>query len=354
MRLTIERVSSPWILLSLPLFTAGVIAAPSSTELHIALGLIGGFTLFCLAVAIPLYSSLVGGRPRGPGEWGLALASYAFTLASVVAGAAGLDPRTPLALSMASALLFTLSQLSRSKVPLSRLYTLPMPFILGLAALAAGDAFWSLLAYGAWFSTTLVMVVGAVFLQSLYHKPDTGLHIASILVASLGLVLYATHSRSLGLEVLALSLVLHVLVMRPWEGVGGKRLRVDRGHLAQAIGGLAALAASLLRVDDVSVAHVAMLGFAATGVYTQAPLLAPMLVSASWRRKRWMGVSPLIMLGAALARVYNPQLSQALVIASIAVLLLELNPSPRRIYYIVRYGGEEGYLRSYYDAVGAT
>ncbi|MCE4601674.1 MAG: hypothetical protein F7B18_00655 [Desulfurococcales archaeon] len=354
MRLTIERVSSPWILLSIPLFVAGVSLAPRSTGFHIALGLIGGFTLFCLAVVIPLYSSLVGGRPRGLGEWGLALGSYTTALISMLSGMAGLDPRPALALSMAFALAFTLAQLRSSKVPLPRLYTLPTPFILGLASLLVGNQFWSLLAYGAWFSTTLVMVVGAVFLQNLYHRPGTRLHFVSILIASLGLALYGIYSREVGLRLLALSLILHVMVMRPWEGVGGKRIGSDRGHLAQALGALATLAASIIGVDDVSIAHMAMLGFAATGVYTQAPLLSPMIVSATWRRKKWLGLSPLLMLGAALARVSSPHLSQALVIASVAVLLLELNPSPRRLYYIVRYGGEEGYLRSYYDAVKPT
>lgn len=352
MEQTIERVSSPWILASLPMLVAGILAAPRSLEAHISLGLIGGFTLFCLAVALPLYSSLVGGRPRGPTEWGLALASYASAAASALYGAAGGDPRPLLAASMMLALVFTLTQLRSSKVPLARTYTLPVPFMIALIALAGGDPYWSLLAYGAWFSTTLVMAVGAVFLQTLYRRPGLGLHLASMLLAGVGLILFSLGSRWMGLLLLSASLLAHIAVMRPWSGVGGRRIRAHRGHMAQALGAAASLLALLLGVDELAVAHIAMLGFATPGVYTQAPLLAPMIVSATWRRKRWIGASPMLALGAGLARPFNPHLSQALLLLSLLVLLVELNPSPHRIYYIVRYGGEEGYLKSYYHAVG--
>ena len=350
---TIERVSSIWLPIGAAIFIIGSSIARINVEVHFFTAMIGGFTLFCLAVALPLFSSLVGGRPRSGWEWGLALASYLLTAIGVVVGiTVGLRVGVYLvAGALGFALAFTVAQMLRSKVPRSRLYSLPAPFIGGLAAFTVGDDFYSMLAYGLWFSVLLVMVVGAVFLQSLYGGRRYLLHYASVLIALAGLLLFIAGYKIQGVRIVLLSMLLHVLVMSPWRGIGGRRLRTYLGHIGQGVAAVAGLLYSILGYDIVSVAHVAMIGFSAVGVYTQAPLLAPLLVSATWKRKRWRGVAPLIALASALVRPVYPDLSLVLLYASFIVLLIELNPSPRRIYYIVRYGTEGGYLRSYLDAV---
>ncbi len=350
---TIERVSSIWIPIGAAAFIVGSPLARLDAETHFFTVMIGGFTLFCLAVVLPLFSSLVGGRPRSGWEWGLALASYILTVIGVAVGIA-VGPRAGIylvAISLVLALVFTMAQMLRSKVPRSRLYSLPAPFIGGLAAFAIGDNFYSMLAYGLWFSVLLVMIVGAVFLQSLYGERRYMLHYASVFMALVGIFLFIIDYRLQGVRIALLSMLLHVLAMSPWRGIGGRRLRTYLGHVGQGIAATAGLLYSILGYDTVSVAHVAMIGFSVVGVYTQAPLLAPLLVSATWRRKRWRGVSPVIALASALVRPVYPDVSLALLYASFIVLLVELNPSPRRIYYIVRYGTEGGYLRSYLDAV---
>jgi len=356
---TVERVSSVWLLIGGILFPIGVILAPVDWRIHVALSFIGGFTLFCLAVVLPLYSSIAGGRPRPLYEWGLALSTYILTLTSIPATVfkPSILP-VSLASSMASGLVFTLLQLRSSRVPFNRVYSIPIPLAIGLYIIL----YWSLhgggltrlyIMLGLWFAPSIVMVVGAVFLGSLYRGRTVGitLHYLSIILIIVGLVSYTMAGRLPGLLCTLFGFTLHIYHLSPWSGGGGVRLRANVGHLSQAIGLGLTLTALLVNVDDVTLTHVVLLGFVAPGVYTQAPILAPALVSSTWRRRRWKGVSAVTMVLSSLLRILQPLYSLILVILSYLILLYELNPSPRRLYYIIRYGTEEGYLKSYHDGL---
>ena len=354
---TIESVSSFWVFLGAVLFPLGLLASARYTWLHIGASVVGGFTLFCLAVSLPLYSSIVGGRPRGAVEWGLALSSYILSTVSAVAMGAGLwrQGLLALALSMLAALVFTLIQVSGAKPPRARVASIPVPFIVALASIAYSivvgmDPLDSLIVYGFWFAPLLVMVVGGVFLKGLYGGGRYIIHHVIVAVYVAGLTVHLSYSWRLGAAIAGVAMLLHILYMSPWRGPG-LRIKSHIGHMSQVLGPAAMLFYIASEHDMLNVMHVALLSFALPGVYTQAPLLAPMIVSSTWRRKRWIGLSPLIASLAGIVRPVLEDLSLLLLSISYIILLAELNPSPRRIYYIIRYGTEEGYLRSYLDAV---
>ncbi len=348
---TIERVTSPFIILGLLAFLVQVVTAGHvDTYTHVSIGLYAAFFGFCLPVYLGMVSGLAGGHPRPLYEALLPVAATLIVLGSAVYTFKGYSPKLPLAASFVSSLVFIFLQARGHGSSVHRRLALALPFITGLIIVLFVDSFIDMTAGLVFYSVlTMPLSVALVMLYST-RISDTLIivYVVSTLVVSLAYAL-TLDARLLVAPLAASSLAL--ASSRVWELLSKPVI----GDAALAHIGLilvTPIAAYLLAYGDLFHAvHVTLLGAAVPMVMTQAPNIAPVLVAATWHRRRSrLYPSIFLLFSSHILWGVVPLLSQLLLAASVVWAFYALNPSLRRIYLILVYGTERGYMEAYLDA----
>ncbi len=349
--ITIERVTSPLIILGIILFLIQVATAGHvGMYLHAAIGLYAAFYVFCIPVYLGMVGGLSGGHPRRLPEAMLPAAAALAMLSSALYTVRGDLPRIELALGFLLSLLFTFLQVRGHGSSIYRRLALALPFIAGLIIVLRPATFIDL-TVGLVFYNVLLMPI-SIALVMLYSKRVSDAVIAVYVITVLvGSFLYA-YTGARGFLAVPLVVSLGALLSgRVWE-LASKPVIGDAAlaHLGLML--VAPLALYMLVWGDIlHAAHIALLGGAVPMVLAQAPNIAPVLVAATWHRRRGrMHLSIALLLLASLLWGTVPIASQILLAGSVAWALYALNPSPRRIMLILAYGTEKGYMEAYLDA----
>lgn len=349
--ITIERITSPLIILGIILFLIQVATAGHvGMYLHAAIGLYAAFYVFCLPVYLGMVSGLAGGHPRSFPEALLPVAAIFAMIASVVYATRGDPPRLALALGFLLSLVFILLQVRGHGSSIYRRLALTLPFITGLIITLQSTSFIDLTVGLVFYNVALIPL--SVALVMLYSKRISDPVIAVYMITVLlGSILYTTTGTNSFLAVPLVVALGALLSGRIWK-LASKPVIGDAAlaHLGLIL--VTPLVVYMLVSGDLFRAvHIALLGGAVPMVLAQAPNIAPVLVAATWHRRRGrMHLSVILLLLSAASWGIAPIVSQALLVGSVAWALYALNPSPRRIMLILAYGTERGYMEAYLDA----
>ena len=376
---TIERIGSIAVVISIPLFLISVILLVFdfiSAYKHGFMAIIGGFTVFCLGVTLPLYASLVGGYPRIGFDMLSPVISIVAAIFSIIVSVWGDFPLALLLLltSMASAVAFSFSQLVKSKPRSPQRYVLIYPYIVGFLAPVYGyvwNSLWGFfILYSVGFASPLVGVVGFFYLSRSYSSRRPMLGLLGLLfnvtyVATYIIVNTAGIDDRLWLAmpfILASTSFLIVSIsLGFWSGFRSSADQVRymaKGHSIQFAGILLSFiyALNIYYTDShvdwiIYYIHSLLIGHALVGIYTQAIMLSPLIIASTWKRRRLSIAPHILALGAVITRPFYPEISGFLVVASIVYMLALMRPSIKRILYILIFGTERGYLLAYKDGV---
>ena len=312
-------------------FTAGIAAAPWSPSAHVALaGIAGGFT-FPGLVYLSLSTSLASGEPRRGLEGLLACTAIIASLTAPLAALAKaeLAPLLTLAATL-SMLAYTAVQYRRPRLARRDFrYLVPVPALGGmlasLAAMAVGggvEVLASLLA--ASFTLPIAIVFSPVTVGSVYRL-ERRLRIlaqsASLPAALSPLVALALDPLT-ALELALSSTIIYLAVVllgafRKLASPGAPRF-VAVTHLSAAAGVAGSLAVIVAtgRIDYVTLAHVALLGFAAPHAFMHL-LVRGGEVPFTVRRRFWPYPTPALLALASTLRPLEPGYSWILTLAAL-------------------------------------
>ncbi|MCE4611430.1 MAG: hypothetical protein F7B17_05620 [Desulfurococcales archaeon] len=326
-------------------FTTGIAIAPWSPGIHVALaGLAGGFT-FPGLVYLSLSTSLASGEPRRGLEGLLACTAIIASLLAPLA--ALLEARLAPALTLTS----TLSMLAYTSIQARRprlakrdfKRLVPVPALGGTAAsivaLIEGggvEVLASLLAGG--FTLPIAIVFSPVTVGSVYRlEPRVRVLAQSASIpAALSPLAAPPLGVSAALELALACSVAYLAVMI--AGALGRLFSlgapgfVAATHISAGVGVVGGLAAITVsgRLDYVTLAHVALLGFAAPHAFMHV-LVRGGEVPFTVRRRFWPYPTPAFLALASALRPLEPSYSWILVLSALlveAAAIASLNPVP--------------------------